>query len=191
MCRSSKIGFTVSNWEIVSELIWTRRNAMLSISNIPSTMVCNPTPHPTLCVNLIISFTGKLSRGLYGIVTTRRLTKTSPRRNILTPFYGVKIEGDDKVMDMKPPLADPYRVIGIPLAIDIAYSRPVREIHGHGSIYPKITRKCEKRPCFSTLYIYSTQEEFCVYTPMSMDLSHQSRVGNIHDLSPKKINPQW
>jgi len=60
----------------------------------------------------------------------------------------VKIEGDDKVMVMKPPLADPYRVIGIPLAIDISYSRPVREIHGHGSIYPKITGKCENAHVF-------------------------------------------
>ena len=42
--------------------------------------------------------TGKLSRGVQGIVKSRRLTKTSPRRNILTPFYGVKIEGDDKVI---------------------------------------------------------------------------------------------
>jgi len=42
--------------------------------------------------------TGKLSRGVQGIVKSRRLTKTSPRRNLLTPFYGVKIEGDDKVI---------------------------------------------------------------------------------------------
>ena len=113
-------------------------------------------------------------------MTTRRLTKTSPRRNILTPFYGVKIEGDDKVMVMKPPLADPYRVIGIPLAIDIAYSRPVREIHGHGSIYPKITRKCENAYVFLPS-IYIVRKKNFVYILPCPWISLTS-LGNIHDL---------